>query len=230
MSDTAEVKATPPYTSFPSFKTLLKNLKEHGIPTRIDRSVLGGSFSNAVGSQLLTALKFLELTDDNNQPTKNLKPLVDELGTEEWKTSLLIVLEAAYPPLFALNLENASAAQFNERFRSAYKGTDDVQQKSVRFFLSAARDAGVKLSPYIMKNKKPRSATAKKRVPKISADKSKSGAGGGKNTDTTPTPHPPSSQNKQPSEMLLSLFDAKMDKGEQEALWLLIKHFKGKGQ
>src|ERR1700680_1704457 len=115
-----DAKVTPPYTSFPSLKTLLKNLKEHTIPRRIDRSVLGNSFSNAVGSQLLTALKFLGLTNAANEPTEALEPLVHEFGTEEWKTSLRMVLETAYPPLFDLNLETASAAQFNERFRSAY--------------------------------------------------------------------------------------------------------------
>ncbi len=228
MSEAPEIKVTPPYTSFPSFKTLLSKLKEHGIPARIDRSVLGNSFSNAVGSQILTCLKFLGLTDDDNQPTKLLKPLVDEYGTEDWKSSLRIVLEQSYPSLFALNLENASASQFNERFRSAYNGTDDVQRKSMTFFLSAAKDADVKLSPYIMKNKKPRSSPAKRRAVRTPKNNTPNNGANGENNGGNYVP--PAQTQKMPSEILLGLFDTKMDQKEQDALWLLIKHFKTKSQ
>ena len=85
-----EAKATAPYTSFSSLKTLFKNLKEHGIPTRIDRERAGREFFSQCRGKLcisLTAMKFLSLTDGNNQPTSALKPLVDELGTEDWKSS-----------------------------------------------------------------------------------------------------------------------------------------------
>jgi hypothetical protein len=220
-------RATAPYTSFPSFKTFVKNLKEHGLPSRIDRSVLGNSFSNAVGSQILTALKFLLLTDGNSNPTEALKALVKSYGADDWPVALTAVVKKAYQPLFQINLETASPNQFNERFRDAYSGTDDVQRKSMTFFLTAAREGGIKVSQYIMKNKKPRSAPAKKHTPKSKNEKTRKNNTGsaGENGGDEETAQ------KLPSEMLLGLFNpTEMEKVEQDAVWTLIKYFKAKNE
>ena len=40
---------TPPYVSFVTFKTCVADLKEHGIPNKIDRSVLT-RFSGVTGT------------------------------------------------------------------------------------------------------------------------------------------------------------------------------------
>ena len=218
-------RVTPPYTSYSSLKTLLKNLKEHGVPSRIDRSVLGNSFSNAVGSQILTALKFLTLVDASSHPLPKMTDLVSAYGTEAWATKLRGVLSSAYDVLFRINLETASPSQFNERFRAVYPGTDDVQRKSMTFFLNAAQDAGVKISPYILKNKKPRAASGRKRTTKTVTDvkteqpiyASAAGFAG--------------ASNKSPSETLLGFFNPiDMDEQVQGAVWTLIKYFKQKGQ
>ena len=148
-------KTKPPYTSFQSIKTLIQGFKEHDVPGRIDRSVLG-NFSGAVGSQIMTALKFMDLIDGSNHPTEALRNLVRSYGGDEWSPALANIVRESYKPLFELNLETASPAQFNECFRSIYSGTDEVQRKSITFFLNAAREAGIKVSAYIMKNKKPR--------------------------------------------------------------------------
>src|ERR1700751_4420828 len=53
---------TPPYVPFRTLKTHLSDLKEHGMPNRIDGDVLrkmGGSAAR----QLKTSLRFLGLTD-----------------------------------------------------------------------------------------------------------------------------------------------------------------------
>lgn len=228
MSDSTAGKATAPYTSFPSLKTLVKNLKEHGLPSRVDRSVLGNSFSNAVGSQLLTALKFLSLTGTDNEPTGDLENLVKTFGTDEWKDVLEKVLRKSYAPLFTLDLNSASPAQFNEKFRGAYLGTEDVQRKSMTFFLSAAQDAGIKVSQYIMKNKKPRSGPAKKRAAKAANNAQNNGGNAGNNgSNNTP---PPQTVAKAPSETLLGLYDTNMDSETQSAIWTLIRYFKAKNQ
>jgi hypothetical protein len=230
MSDNAtSSKATPPYTSFPSFKTLLKNLKEHGMPSRVDRSVLGSSFSNAVGSQLLTALKFLTLTGADNHPTDDLELLVHTFGTDDWKGALEAVLRKSYAPLFSLDLDSASPNQFNEKFRSAYGGADEVQRKSMTFFLTAAQDAGIKVSPYIMKNKKPRSGPSKKRAPKAKADAENNIGTSTRNNGRNDDP-PLHNTHKLPSEILLGLFAADMGNNEKTAIWTLIQFFKENGK
>ncbi len=157
MAEAAEATKglTAPYPAFQTLKTLVKPMKEHGPPSRIDRSVLT-SFSGAVGGQVLTMLKFLKLTDDSGHPTTDLSKLITTYDTDQWRPALAEVVRKAYAPLFQLNLETATPNQFNEHFRKTYPAAEEVSRKSMTFFLSAAREADIKISPYIMKNKKPR--------------------------------------------------------------------------
>lgn len=219
-----------PYTAFSSVTTLIKSLKEHGLPSRIDRSVLT-NFSGAVGGQLLTALKFLGLTDDDGHPTDRLRALVAAHGTEEWPEVLAGVLRDAYAPMFQLNMETASPSQFTEAFRRAYPGADEVQRKSMTFFLGGVREAQIKISAYIMRNKKPRSGPAKKRAPKAPP-----GNGGA----STPPMGPPSPPPPPPSHLpghihptnefqLVALIDPSMSDKERDAVWTLIQFLKMKG-
>jgi hypothetical protein len=177
-----------------------------------------------VVGQLLPALKFLGLTDDDGKPTDNLHEVVAAVDDEKaWPPALASVVKAAYAPLFQINLETASPNQFSEHFRKTYPGAEDVSRKSQTFFLNAAREAGLKVSSYIMKNKKPRTTPAKKR----------SKTNGNKNADTPDLrddPPPPPAAAKLPSEVLLALFDAQMKDAEKNAIWTLIQYFKAKGK
>src|SRR6516162_10256595 len=113
----------PPYVSYPSFKTLIGEFHDHDIPTRIDRSVLT-RFSGIVGTQLLTALRFLSLIDERNAPTDRLRELVAAHGTNNWSQALLAILHEEYGPMFQLDLAAATSSHFAETFRKAYPGSD----------------------------------------------------------------------------------------------------------
>ena len=93
----AEAKLLPPYVSFQSVKTALAQFKEHATPDRIDRSVLT-KFSGAIGGQILTAFRFLGLTDANGHSTDALRDLVKAFGTDAWPEALAQVLKKAYAP------------------------------------------------------------------------------------------------------------------------------------
>ena len=146
---------TPPYVSYPSFKTLISELHEHDVPSRIDRSVLK-RFSGIVGTQLLTALRFLRLIDDKSHPTARLNDLVTAYGTPEWGPKMIGVLQDEYGPLFGLDLGNATASHFDETFRKSFPGSDSVLQKSTAFFLGAAKDGGIIISDRVLNGRKPR--------------------------------------------------------------------------
>jgi hypothetical protein len=166
---TSERGKTPPYVSYPSFKTLMHDFHEHDLPTRIDRSVLA-RFSGVVGTQLLTALRFLELIDEKNQPTERLRQLVAAYGTGDWAQTLLTILREEYAPMFGLDLGAASSSHFSETFRKAFPpGSDAVSQKCIGFFLGAVKDAGIALSERVLKGKKLRAANGqpiRRRKPK----------------------------------------------------------------
>src|ERR1700733_7919199 len=67
MLERTRSSGTPPYTSYRTFKTFIEDLHEHGVPSRIDRSVLT-RFSGVVGTQLMHALRFLGLIEDDGRP------------------------------------------------------------------------------------------------------------------------------------------------------------------
>jgi|SRR5579862_429051 len=155
-------KTAPPYIAFSTLKTMSGNLKVHGLPPRIDKSIMS-NFSGAVASQLMTALRFLDLINADETPTPRLKSLVAAFDTPLWQSELQAVLKHAYPAIFKIDLATASPKLLYETFESAYAGGGETVRKTVTFFLNAAAEAGIQVSPYIMKNKKPRSGIGKRR-------------------------------------------------------------------
>jgi len=167
MKSGADGRLQPPYVSFQSVKTAISQFKEHVVPDRIDRSVLA-KFSGSVGGQILTAFRFLGLTDGIGLSTDLMRTAVEAYGTDLWPDTLNRILTKAYAPIFELNLKSCSPNQFMEKFKATYSGAEDVTRKSVTFFLNASADAQIPISSFIMSARKPRSATVKRRVPKSS--------------------------------------------------------------
>jgi hypothetical protein len=223
-SEQAQSKGTPPYTSYRTFKTLIQDLREHGVPSRIDRSVLS-RFSGAVGAQLVHALRFLGLIEEHGRPTERLKELVNAHGAGQWPGKLLELLRQEYAPMFAIDLEAATPSHFNEAFRKAYPAADAVVQKCVTFFLYAANDASVRISGRVMKGRKPRSLTQRGRPaqPRGPTRRHEEEA----SLDQTGVSQ---IDGKKPSEILLMHLDPnEMDDEQQAAVWTLLKYFKSKG-
>lgn len=158
--------AAPPYTAFSSFKTAISVFKAVIVPDRIDRSVWGNKFSGSVVTQMIAAFRFLGLITNEGEPTKRLRELVAAYGTEAWSGELRRVVEFAYSPLLKGDLEKVSSSLFNERFRQSYKAEGDTLRKCMTFFLQAAREAGITLSPFLLAGSKPRAAPGTRRKPK----------------------------------------------------------------
>lgn len=225
MSETPSGSAnkTAPYTSFKSLKTLIASLKEHGIPNRIDRSVLT-SFSGVVGTQIMTALRFLELTEDGGHPTESMKRLVEAYGSDDWGGELERVLRSTYEPLFAMDLKTASPKEFADVFRNSYSGTEDVRRKSETFFLNAVRDTRIEVSAYILKKQRPRTsgaARASRKTPRKPASQK---------TDSNMSGHEAENDGAwaaSPYAMLIEILNTEeMSDDEQEAVFTLIRFLK----
>jgi hypothetical protein len=227
MLERTRSSGTPPYTSYRTFKTFIEDLHEHGVPSRIDRSVLT-RFSGVVGTQLIHALRFLGLIEDHGRPTERLKELVSAHGAGHWPEKLLALLRQGYAPMFAIDLETATPSHFNEAFRRAFPAADAVVQKCVTFFLYAASDAGVKISSRVLKGRKPRSLTPRRKPAKPGFVHPPI-----KELETgSPQPQSivPRIDGKKPSEILLMHLDPnEMDDEQQAAVWTLLKHFKSRG-
>ena len=227
MLDRARSSGTPPYTSYRTFKTFIEDLHEHGVPSRIDRSVLT-RFSGVVGAQLMHALRFLGLIEEDGRPTQHLRELMKAHGGAHWPEKLLELLRQEYAPIFAIDLETATPSQFNGAFRKAFPAADAVVQKCVTFFLYAANDAGVKISGRVLKGRKPRSLTPHRKAarPTFSPPPAKEFEA----APPQPQPALASTDSKKPSELLLTHLDLnEMDDEQQAAVWTLLKYFKSRG-
>jgi hypothetical protein len=142
-----------------------------------------------------------------------------------WPERLLELLRREYAPIFAIDLETATPSHFNETFRKAFPAADAVVQKCVTFFLYAASDAGVKISGRVLKGRKPRSLTPRRRHAPPQAPTKQVEAG-------APQIQPEAycTEGKKPSEILLMHLDPKeMDDDQQAAVWTLMKYFKARG-
>src|SRR3990172_133726 len=131
-------KPVPPYVAYKSFKNFVDGLRGHGLPGRIDRSVMG-SLSGATQTNILHALRYLKLTADDGKPTEKLTNLVKAQGEEKQKYYNGIVKES-YVFLFSENfdLKTATSRQLDERFEGLGISGDTIR-KCVAFFISISK-------------------------------------------------------------------------------------------
>ena len=216
-----EEARVPAYISFKTLLTLISELKEHGIPNRIDRSVLE-RFSGSVSSQLMVALRWLGLVDADMKPQPELSALVEAFETPEWPTALESLLKARYPFAIDLHLAKATPSEFADAFRM-FGAKEAVAAKCKRFFLQAAEASNIEVNQRLLQRTKPQ-RSARQRQPR-------SGPKSGE------TPKTPSSRDSRtalvvgPSQydLLIDILDpAEMSEDEQQAVWTLIRYLKAR--
>jgi len=159
-----KVALKPPYASYRSFVNLLGEFREQPVlPAAVDRSYLRKK-SGSEQSALIAALKWFGLIDEENAPTQDLRALVKADESTE-KDLLKRLMEQSYALLSdgSINLQNATTSQMVERFRQ-YEISGSTLTKSIAFFLGAAKDAGISISPHVRAPMGTSVGTAKKRI------------------------------------------------------------------
>lgn len=166
-----EKKRLPPYVSYRTFRNFLDGLQVGGMPARIDRSYWGDRFSGTTGTQLISALRFLNMVDASGLPTNRLKMLVAARGPQRNELLRQVTFEAFAPLMKAgLDPQNATYSQLEEIFHDNFNLSGDVSRKCIKFFIMLAGDAGVHLSSFITKRlKSPRTGTNAKNTRKAPA-------------------------------------------------------------
>ena len=116
--------------------------------------------AGSTGIQLMTALRFLGLMDEGNRPNEKLVRMVQSEG-REWQETLKGIVRDRYAFVFeSLELERATPAQLGEKFKE--QGAEgDVGRKCIAFFVAAANDANIPLSPFILKKNRATRVTSK---------------------------------------------------------------------
>lgn len=113
-NDTQEKKAPAPYISWKTFTSFISNITNK-VPAQIDSSILR-NMSGTARSQLLSALRFLDLIDADGITQDSLKKLADAYNGD-WKGVLAQFLHHSYKKVVGdLNLDTATPAMLRERF------------------------------------------------------------------------------------------------------------------
>lgn len=226
MEQEANINRVPPYTSYRSLRTLIEEMRAQGFPSHVDKDVMR-KFSGSVRSQLVTALRFLKLITEDNETTPTLAGLVEAEQPDEWKQKLSAVLVDSYGSLLELPLANFTLTQLTKEFKERYKAKDDVIEKCVRFFVHAAKDAGIELSKRITDASRTRAprrigTTARRQDGLEREDGSTNGQG------TLLPPPPPPRAETDPYQVLINILSPDMQDDEQTAVWTLIRYLKKK--
>jgi len=139
----ASAKA-PPYISWQTFLSLVERMEKEGPPPRIDRSYLVG-MSGGYQTQVLGALKSLDLIDDDGRVSEELADLATQ--PEERPAGIRTIFERKYAGAIKLGKVKATHGQLEEEFRKTGLSADPMR-KAMSFFLHGSKFAGLDLSPY----------------------------------------------------------------------------------
>lgn len=184
MAQTDETKAAPPYGSFSTFWNYVLSLANKPLPTQIDRSMMTGK-SGTDQATILSALKFFELID-TSQDNKVQRPLIDlvQATGEERKRVLARLVRRSYSTQLAISDLPGTEAQLHKSFEEQFGLSGETRRKASTFFLHAAKEAEIPVSPHFPKPRsgQGRAAPAKKAAKKKTAGKPGTG-GATKTTD-----------------------------------------------
>jgi hypothetical protein len=119
------------------------------------------SMSGGLQGQLMLALEFLNLITSEGTPTEKLNRLVHSEGADKQRVQKEI-LTSSYQFLFddGIELSRATMHQLQERFTQT-GAQGDTLRKCMAFFMKAAKDAGMELSPHFKKVMGPRTGSTR---------------------------------------------------------------------
>ena len=149
------MKQYPPDISYKTFERFLSSLQQH-LPKRIDRSYWGKMFSRRAGTQLMSALRFLNMIDVNASLRPRLNLLMSGTSREHRAALLRQVADDAYGFVFkgTLDTQKATYDELEAVFQNTYHMKINVCYKCIQFFIDFSKDAGIQLSPEILKNER----------------------------------------------------------------------------
>jgi len=175
----------PPYISWKTVCTYIQSLQQ-ALPSRIDTSGMI-RLSGGLRGPMLNTLKYLKLIKNDGALEPELRQLVDASFPDKkqvFAQILKTVLEKAYPSLLdeAFDLPNTTPKQFSDGFEKLGV-SGETTKKAERFFLDAAKDAGIKISPIVIDARKKGPKSPRQSTP-VKGDRKK-------DSDTPPAYSPP---------------------------------------
>lgn len=171
---------SPPYVPWSRLDRFLQGFKEHGVPPRIDGSLMTG-MSGTDQSLVRGALRFFGLVSgENDATTPYATTVVEALGTEGWPSVAAGMVEKYAGIVTGVDFSTGTQAQLEAAFREHGGVNGSVLAKAVRLYLTLRDEAKLPSSPYFKGRAKLTGNGTAGPVPRPrKTRKAKTGAGGG---------------------------------------------------
>ena len=144
-------EATPkaPPAAYLPFKTFLSAIEtlDQGLPRKLDRTIWR-SQSGIVQGQIMMALRFLKLINENDEPTIELVGLVSPENKEDRPKILGVLAQKVYRSVFAHDLTKMTPKMLEDAM-GEYGVQGDTRRKAVAFFLRIAKYAELPMHPLL---------------------------------------------------------------------------------
>ena len=154
--------AAPPYVSFKSFINFMNARREDGHTTTVVDKSLMSNLSGSTANELLQAIKYLKLVKESGEANASYELFV-RATDEERGVMMRDLIREAYPYIWStpgFDLERATSAQMADVFRGQNVNGSTLS-RAVLFFLAAAQLAGIKVSPSIKAQPRPKTSSSK---------------------------------------------------------------------
>lgn len=213
--------ASAAYLPFATFTSALDELKQIGIPNKIERSTFP-SKSGQDQTQIVSALKFFDLIADDGTPQPLLSDLVNK-ENEQRKPLIKQLIETHYSDIVALDFAKLTPSQLDQALSDQkYNIQGETKKKAKTFLLKAAKFAGYTIHQNLTKITRNRKGARKG----AAGEDEQSNNGGG--SVRQPTPPAPAQESKSPYQVLIEILSPDMEEAEQDAVWTLIRYLKKK--
>jgi hypothetical protein len=169
---TDQSKISPPYMSYGVFKSAIDTLAESTVPTGpLDRRVLD-NLSGADHGALISGLRFLGYVDEERRATEGYRNLVAAAKEPAKYAQLLMEMLVKYDPIIGdLDIEFGTAAELEKAFRDYGVPQGQMLTKTIRFYIKAVQEVGIKVSPHILKAKPRMSRNGSKKGDKATTNR-----------------------------------------------------------
>lgn len=185
-TESVEHRGSPPYVSATTLLNFISRFKD-SVPSHIDKSLLNG-YSGSVASQVIGALRFLSLINQENEVTELFEKLCAAEGSqqqEQWEA----IVYSSYPFLKnGFDLSTATTGTLDKCFKDMGMSGDSLR-KCGAFLVHIAKEAGIQVSPHVKTGHRIASKSTKSRARKPKEAKST------KDGSPPPTPPPVTDQN-----------------------------------
>lgn len=141
---TTEQSTNRPYAPPSNVTTLLERLRTRNLPERIDTEYLRDSgIPESTVHRTLFALKFLNLVNEANEPSQDLKS-IHVSPDEDYRAILAGLIQKAYKDVFSV-VDPSQDTQ--DKISNVFRRYTPASQRSrmVIFFLGMCREAGIPL-------------------------------------------------------------------------------------